>query len=59
MHARLAGLAFTTLCLKATGRYGPSCGAMSMRGIIATMTVEQATDADIFLAYLEQALENL
>jgi transposase len=31
-------------------------GAMSMRGMIATMTIEEATDADIFLAYLEQVL---
>lgn len=31
-------------------------GAMSMRGLIATMTIEEATDADIFLAYLEQVL---
>jgi transposase len=31
-------------------------GAMSMRGMIATMTIEEATDADIFLAYLEQIL---
>jgi transposase len=29
---------------------------MSMRGMIATMTIEEATDADIFLAYLEQVL---
>ena len=29
---------------------------MSMRGMIATMTIEEATDADIFLAYLEQIL---
>ena len=25
-----------------------------MRGLIATMTIEEVTDADIFLAYLEQ-----
>jgi transposase len=31
-------------------------GAMSLRGMIATMTIEEATDADIFLAYLEQVL---
>jgi transposase len=31
-------------------------GAMSMRGMIATMTIEEATDADIFLAYVEQVL---
>ena len=31
-------------------------GAMSTRGMIATMTIEEATDADIFLAYLEQVL---
>lgn len=29
---------------------------MSLRGLIATMTIEEATDADIFLAYLEQVL---
>ena len=29
---------------------------MSTRGMIATMTIEEATDTDIFLAYLEQVL---
>jgi transposase len=31
-------------------------GAMSLRGMIATMTIEAATDADIFLAYVAQVL---
>ena len=31
-------------------------GALSLRGMIATMTIEAATDADIFLAYVEQLL---
>jgi transposase len=31
-------------------------GAMSLSGMIATMTIEEATDADIFLAYVEQVL---
>jgi len=31
-------------------------GAMSMRGIIAAMTIEEATDTDIFLAYLDHVL---
>jgi len=31
-------------------------GAMSTRGIIAAMTIEEATDSDIFLAYLDQVL---
>ena len=31
-------------------------GAMSTRGIIAAMTIEEATDADIFLVYVEQVL---
>lgn len=31
-------------------------GAMSSRGLIATMTVEAPTDREIFLAYLEQVL---
>ena len=31
-------------------------GAMSVRGMIATMTVEAATDAEIFLAYLDHVL---
>ncbi len=31
-------------------------GAMSTRGILAAMTIEAATDADIFLAYLDHAL---
>ena len=29
-------------------------GAISTRGMIATMTIEEATDPDIFLAYLEE-----
>ena len=31
-------------------------GAMSLRGMIATMTIEEATDTDIFLAYVEHVL---
>jgi transposase len=31
-------------------------GAMSTRGMIATMTIEEATDTDIFLAYLDEVL---
>jgi len=31
-------------------------GAMSVRGIIAAMTIEEATDADIFLAFVQQVL---
>jgi transposase len=31
-------------------------GAMSLRGMVAVMTIESATDGDIFLAYLEQVL---
>jgi transposase len=31
-------------------------GAMSLRGLIATMTIEEPTDSDIFLAYVEQVL---
>jgi transposase len=31
-------------------------GAMGMRGITAAMTIEEATDADIFLAYVEEIL---
>ncbi len=31
-------------------------GAMSTRGMIATMTIEEATDAEILLAYLEHVL---
>jgi transposase len=30
--------------------------AMSVRGLIATMTIEEPTDTDIFLAYLDQVL---
>ncbi len=30
--------------------------AMSTRGMIATMTIEEPTDGDIFLAYVEQVL---
>jgi len=29
---------------------------LSLGGLLATMTIEQATDGDIFLAYLEQVL---
>jgi transposase len=29
---------------------------MSLRGMIATMTIEEPTDADIFLAYVEHVL---
>ncbi len=31
-------------------------GAMSWEGMLASMTVESATDGDVFLAYLEQVL---
>ena len=31
-------------------------GAMSVRGMIATMTIEAATDGEIFLAYLDHML---
>ena len=31
-------------------------GAMSLGGIIASMTIEEATDGDIFLAYVEHIL---
>lgn len=31
-------------------------GAIGTRGMIATMTIEEATDADIFLAYLDHCL---
>ena len=31
-------------------------GAISIRGMIATMTIEEATDTDIFLAYLDEVL---
>lgn len=31
-------------------------GAISTRGLLAAMTIEEATDADIFLAYLDHCL---
>jgi transposase len=31
-------------------------GAMSLRGMVASMTIEEATDGDIFLAYVEHIL---
>ena len=31
-------------------------GAMSLEGVIAAMTIESPTDADVFLAYVEQVL---
>jgi transposase len=39
--------------------YGPNVtmvGALGMQGITAAMTVEGATDADVFLAYIEHVL---
>ena len=39
--------------------YGPNVtmlGALGMQGITAVMTVEGATDADVFLAYVEHVL---
>ena len=34
----------------------PILGAMSLHGMIATRTIEEATDTEIFLAYVEQVL---
>jgi hypothetical protein len=34
-------------------------GAMSLSGMVATITIEEATDADIFLAYVEQVLSSV
>lgn len=31
-------------------------GALSLRGVIAAMTIEEATDGDIFLAFIQQVL---
>ncbi len=31
-------------------------GALSLRGVVAAMTIEWATDGDVFLTYLEQLL---
>ena len=31
-------------------------GALSLRGVVATMTIEEPTDGDIFLAYVEHVL---
>jgi transposase len=31
-------------------------GAMSLKGMVAAMTIEEATDGDIFLAFIEQVL---
>jgi len=31
-------------------------GAMSLKGIVASMTIEEATDGDIFLAFVEKIL---
>jgi len=31
-------------------------GAMSLRGMVATMTIEEATDAEIFRAYVDRVL---
>jgi transposase len=34
-------------------------GAMSVRGMVAAMTIEEATDGDIFLAFVEQVLSQV
>jgi len=31
-------------------------GAITIKGVLASMTIEEATDGDVFLAYLEQVL---
>ena len=31
-------------------------GAISLRGVVAAMTIESATDGDVFLVYLEPLL---
>ena len=31
-------------------------GALNTRGVVATMTIEEATDGDVFLAYLDHCL---
>jgi DDE superfamily endonuclease len=31
-------------------------GAITVHGLLATMTIESPTDGDVFLAYLEQVL---
>ena len=31
-------------------------GAMSLKGMVAAMTIEEATDGDIFLAFIQQVL---
>lgn len=31
-------------------------GAITIQGVLASMTIEEATDGDVFLAYLEQVL---
>lgn len=34
-------------------------GAMSLRGVVAAMTIEEATDGDIFLAFVQQVLQQV
>jgi len=40
----------------ATGIWQDLVDTHAMRGMVATMTIEEATDADIFLVYVEQVL---
>lgn len=40
----------------ATGIWQDLVNTHAMRGKVATMTIEEATDADIFLVYVEQVL---
>lgn len=38
------------------GRMLTVLGAITIEGVLASMTIEEATDGDVFLAYLEQVL---
>ena len=42
--------------LAATGRGSPELGALGTEGIFAAMSIEAATDADVFCAFLDQVL---
>ena len=42
--------------LAVTGKSSTILGAMSLSGMVATMTIEEPTDTDIFLAYVEHLL---
>ena len=52
----MAGNGWRKALPRAIGGVLTILSALSLRGLLATMTIEEATDGDIFLAYVEQVL---